>query len=51
VTTTPGGTDVLVYHAWDPDGTARRMCLDVLRWTPAGPAVDGPSWQDRELPD
>ena len=24
----PGGADVLVYHAWDPPGTARRMCFD-----------------------
>lgn len=50
VTTTPGGADVLVYHAWDLAGTARRMCIDELTWTPNGPAVDGPSWQERELP-
>ncbi len=35
-----GQTEFLVYHAWDPDHTARRMCLDPLRWTPDGPAGD-----------
>lgn len=50
VTTTPEGSDVLVYHAWDAAGTARRMCIDTLRWTDRGPAVDGPSWQERRIP-
>lgn len=36
--------DVLVYHAWDPQQQARRMCIDPLRWGPEGPSVDGPTW-------
>ncbi len=43
VVTDRAGQDWLVYHAWDPDGTARRMCLDRLRWTPDGPTCDGPT--------
>ncbi|MEE6274526.1 glycoside hydrolase family 43 protein [Georgenia sp. MJ206] len=43
VVTDTSGTDWLVYHAWDPDGTARRMCLDRIRWTPDGPVCDGPT--------
>jgi beta-xylosidase len=46
----PGG-DVMVYHAWDPDRTARRMCIDPLIWTPDGPRLDGPSWEPRLLPE
>lgn len=49
VTTTPDGTDVIVYHAWDPAQTARRMFLDPIRWTPDGPVVDGPSYEPRTL--
>jgi GH43 family beta-xylosidase len=32
-----GKTDYIVYHAWDPAMTARRMYIDPLHWTPAGP--------------
>lgn len=39
----PDGQDVLVYHAWDPQRTARRLCIDPLGWTPDGPVVDGPT--------
>jgi arabinan endo-1,5-alpha-L-arabinosidase len=45
----PDGQDVLVYHAWDPAGTARRLCIDPVAWTAAGPAVDGPTWQEADL--
>jgi GH43 family beta-xylosidase len=45
-----GTGDVMVYHAWDPGLTARRMCIDPLRWTAEGPVVDGPSWEGAELP-
>ena len=38
-----GRTEMLVYHAWDPAGTARRMCLDRLVWTKDGPRCLGPS--------
>jgi hypothetical protein len=34
---------VMVYHAWDPDFTKRRMCIDPLVWTPEGPRCNGPS--------
>jgi arabinan endo-1,5-alpha-L-arabinosidase len=49
VVTGPDGQDVLVYHAWDAAGTARRMCIDPIRWTPAGPVVDGPTWESSDL--
>lgn len=48
--TDDAGTDWLVYHAWDAAGTARRMCLDPLRWTPDGPVCDGPSTGSRPAP-
>lgn len=50
VTTTPDGkTDVIVYHAWDANRTARRMFIDELLWKkdPAGgpdiPHCNGPT--------
>jgi beta-xylosidase len=43
------GTMYMVYHAWDAQKTARRMCMDPVLWTPAGPRVDGPSTEEREL--
>ena len=36
-------TEFMVYHAWDPQLTMRRMCIDPLRWTPTGPRCEGPS--------
>jgi hypothetical protein len=36
----PSGQDLIVYHAWDVEQTARRMCIDPLIWTPDGPVVD-----------
>jgi arabinan endo-1,5-alpha-L-arabinosidase len=50
IVTTVGGTDMLVYHAWDETGTKRQMCIDPLEWAGAGPSTPGPSWQDRPLP-
>lgn len=44
-----GRTDVVVYHAWDPGMTARRMCVDPLAWTPGGPRCAGPSTGPRTL--
>lgn len=49
VTQTPTGDDVIVYHAWDPELSARRMCIDPIVWTPDGPRCDGPSWERRDL--
>ena len=34
-----GETLLCVYHAWNPEGTRRQLCLDPIRWTPAGPKV------------
>jgi beta-xylosidase len=44
-----GQTDFVVYHAWDANRTARRLCIDPLRWTDQGPRCDGPSIGPREL--
>jgi arabinan endo-1,5-alpha-L-arabinosidase len=49
VVTGPVGSDVIVYHAWDVDQTARRMCIDPLRWTDEGPVVDAPTWTEVDL--
>ena len=46
----PDGTDWLVYHAWDPERTARRLCIDRLVWTDDGPRCDGPTWQREPAP-
>ena len=50
VVTGPGGDDVMVYHAWDPERTARRMCIDPIEWGPHGPRLLGPTWTSAELP-
>jgi arabinan endo-1,5-alpha-L-arabinosidase len=50
VVTTFGGTDMIVYHAWDESLSARQLCIDPLRWTAHGPVTPGPSWQDEPLP-
>jgi beta-xylosidase len=46
----PGGDDVIVYHAWDPDRTARRMCVDALVWTQEGPVAQGPTFTPQPAP-
>jgi beta-xylosidase len=46
-----GRSDVIVYHGWDPDATARLMRIDLLEWTPEGPRCDGPSVDPRPVPD
>jgi beta-xylosidase len=35
----PDRRDWIVYHAWDPAHTARRMCVAPLEWTVAGPRL------------
>jgi beta-xylosidase len=50
VVRTGDGTAVLAYHAWDPDMTARRLCIDVLELGPNGPRAHGPSWTPRPAP-
>ena len=50
VVTTPAGTDVLAYHAWDEAGERRQLCIDPLTWTEDGPATPGPTWDEQPLP-
>ncbi len=33
----------IVYHAWNAGMEARRMFIDPISWTPAGPRCDGPT--------
>jgi hypothetical protein len=42
-------TDYIVYHAWDAAMRARRMFIDRLVWTPAGPRCDGPTLTEQEI--
>jgi arabinan endo-1,5-alpha-L-arabinosidase len=51
VVTTFGGTDMLVYHAWNSDVTRRQLCIDPLTWAEDGPRTSGPSWDEQPLPD
>jgi beta-xylosidase len=44
-----GKTWFMVYHAWDQQLSARRMCIDPIHWTKDGPKVDGPSTEPRPL--
>lgn len=39
VTGPDGDTDYIVYHAWDPGMTSRRMFVHPLRWMPDGPRL------------
>ncbi len=39
-----GETPYIVYHAWDAELRARRMCIDRLEWTADGPRCQGPTW-------
>jgi beta-xylosidase len=50
VITAPNGDDYIVYHAWDPAHTARRMCIDRLWWTPDGPRTDAPTIEPQAIP-
>jgi GH43 family beta-xylosidase len=44
-----GMTPFLVYHAWDAERTARRLCIDPLVFTADGPRCVGPSTELREI--
>lgn len=47
-----GHTPFVVYHAWDVDKTARRLCIDPLQWTDDDrPQCVGPSNEPRLLFD
>lgn len=50
ILTTPDGVDLLIYHAWNAEGTARQLCLDPLTWTAEGPTTPGPTWTEQTLP-
>ena len=50
VVTGPDGGDWIVYHAWDAQHTARRMCIDRIEWTAAGPRVLGPTVGPQPVP-
>jgi beta-xylosidase len=43
------GTEFIVYHAWDPQMTGRRMHIDKLEWTNNGPRCAGPTWTEQSL--
>lgn len=44
-----GVTLFMVYHAWDPERTARRMCIDPLVFTADGPRCLGPTTEPQRL--
>jgi GH43 family beta-xylosidase len=44
-----GKSPFIVYHAWDLNGTARRMCIDPLKWTANGPVAEGPSYTEQTV--
>jgi GH43 family beta-xylosidase len=50
IVTGPDGEDWIVYHAWDVDRTARRMCIDRLTWGADGPERSGPTWESQLSP-
>ena len=50
IVSAPDGADYLVYHAWDVDRTARRMCIDRLDWGPDGPHCAGPTTTPQPVP-
>jgi beta-xylosidase len=51
IVTTRGGTDMLVYHAWDAAVERRQLWIDPLRWTEEGPSTTGPNWEEQPLPE
>ena len=45
-----GAEELLVYHGWDPEASARLMRIDRLRWTSDGPRCDGPTTTPQPAP-
>ncbi len=43
------GQDYIIYHAWDTEMNARRMCIDRLIWTAEGPRCQGPTWTQQQI--
>jgi beta-xylosidase len=51
-TVSPGGSESwIVYHAWDAQRTARRMCIDRVDWVDGKPVTQGPTWTEQPAPD
>ena len=49
-TTSPeNDQEYIVYHAWDPEMTARRMCIDKLDWADGEPVIHGPTWTPQPI--
>jgi GH43 family beta-xylosidase len=46
---TVGDREYIIYHAWDVDRTARRMCLDRLSWNGDIPVIHGPTFTPQSL--
>ena len=49
IAVSPNGQDYMVYHAWDAGMQARRMHIDLLDWTAAGPRCHGPTWTQQSM--
>jgi beta-xylosidase len=53
VTAADSSTQFLVYHAWDVQGTARRMWIDPLLWVPQSgydqPRCGGPTFESQTV--
>lgn len=45
-----GAAELIVYHAWPPDMSARLMRIDRLSWCDGIPAIQGPTWTPQTLP-
>ena len=50
VVLSPAGAETVVYHAWDPALTARRLCIDPLIWDSGRPRCAGPTSTPQILP-
>jgi beta-xylosidase len=48
IAVSPKGQDYMIYHAWDKEMKARRMCIDRLLWTEVGPRCQGPTWTQQQ---
>jgi beta-xylosidase len=45
-----GGPRWLAYHAWNANQDARRLCIDPVTFTRAGPVSRGPTWTPQPVP-